>query len=117
MSFLYINEKGHIIGLLLHLIREERMPYELPLPAALNPWKVKILDNELLFEEPHVTIRFKAKHWRVSLRSGLFLDETPNPSDVSPAVVAAVQSKLEILRKKWDERFPTNPVAPLEGEE
>ena len=111
------------------------MPYELPLPAALTPWKVKILDNELLFEEPHVTIRFKTTHWRllfeephvtirfktthwrVSLRSGMFLDENPNPSDVSPAVVAAVQSKLEILRKEWDERFPTNPVAPLEGEE
>jgi hypothetical protein len=95
----------------------KRMPYELPLPAALTPWKVKILDNELLFEEPHVTIRFKTTHWRVSLRSGMFLDENPNPSDVSPAVVAAVQSKLEILRKEWDERFPTNPVAPLEGEE
>ena len=93
------------------------MPYELPLPAALNPWKVKILDNELLFEEPHVTIRFKTKHWRVSLRSGMFLDTSPNPSEVSPAVVAAVRSKLEILRKKWDERFPTNPVMPIEGEE
>jgi hypothetical protein len=36
---------------------------------------------------------------------------------MSPAVVAAVQSKLEILRKEWDERFPTNPVTPLEEEE
>jgi hypothetical protein len=93
------------------------MPYELPLPAALTPWKVKILDNELLFEEPHVTIRFKAKHWRLSLRSGKFLDKTPSPSDVSPAVLATVQSKLEFLGKEWDKRFPTNPVSPLESEE
>jgi hypothetical protein len=93
------------------------MPYELPLPAALTRWKVKILENELLFEEPHVTIRFKTRHWRVSLRSGMFLDETPNPSGVPSAVVAAVQLNMEILRKQWDERFPTNPVAPLEGEE
>jgi hypothetical protein len=37
------------------------MPYELRLPNALKRWKVKIFDNELLFEEPHVTIVFKTE--------------------------------------------------------
>jgi hypothetical protein len=34
------------------------MPYELRLPDALKPWKVKIRDNERL-EEPQFTVIFK----------------------------------------------------------
>jgi len=92
------------------------MPYELPLPAALNPWKVKILDNELLYEEPHVTIRFKAKHWRFSLRSKQFLDKSPSPDQVPAGLITEVLAKLADLNKEWDARFPTNPVVQLEEE-
>jgi hypothetical protein len=92
------------------------MPYELPLPTALNQWKVKILDNELLYEEPHVTIRFKTEHWRFSLRSRQFLDKNPSPGQVPKELMTEVQAKIADLIKAWDARFPTNPVVEPEGE-
>lgn len=93
------------------------MPYELLLPNALKPWKVKIFDNELLFEEPHVTIIFKSTCWRFSLRSRSFLDKNPEPSEVPSRVVAHIEAKLETLCNEWNARFPTNPIVQLEEEE
>jgi hypothetical protein len=93
------------------------MPYELLLPNALRPWKVKIFDNELLFEEPHVTIIFKSTRWRFSLRSRNFLDKSPEPSQVPSRVVAQIEANLETLCDEWNARFPTNPIAQLEEEE
>jgi hypothetical protein len=93
------------------------MPYELPLPKALKPWKVKIFDNELLIEEPHVTIIFKMERWRLGLRTKRFLDDKPKPGNVPKLIMTLVTEKLETLCQEWDARFPTNPVAPLEAEE
>lgn len=86
------------------------MPYELAIPKALKPWKVKIFDNELLCEEPHVTIIFKMTRWRLSLRSGNFLDQQPDPKDVRQEVREEIERNWEVLRGEWDARFPTNPV-------
>lgn len=94
------------------------MPYDLPLPSSLKPWKVKIFDNELLFEEPHVTIIFKMTRWRFSLRSKRFLDAQPYPKDVPDGILAEVEAKFGILCSEWDARFPTNAVDQgQEGEE
>jgi hypothetical protein len=87
------------------------MPYELPLPDNCRPWKVKIFDNELLCEEPHVTIIFKTTRWRFSLRSQKFLDPQPYPGDVRVEIVKEIEAHLEVLRHAWDARFPKNPVA------
>jgi hypothetical protein len=42
------------------------MPFDVPLPKKLAKagWKVKIREKERL-EEPHTTIFFNAKKWRV----------------------------------------------------
>jgi hypothetical protein len=93
------------------------MPYELPLPNALKRWKVKILDNELLFEEPHVTIVFKTELWRFGLRSRTFLDENPKPDKVPKELMAQVTANFETLRDEWNRRFPTNPVSQDDEDE
>jgi hypothetical protein len=90
------------------------MPYKLPLPNALKRWKVKILDNELLFEEPHATIVCKEELWRYGLRRRDFLDDEPNPDRVPKQLMAEITAKYETLRQAWDARFPTNPVSPAE---
>jgi hypothetical protein len=92
------------------------MPYELQLPNALKRWKVKILDRELLFEEPHVTIVHKTELWRFGLRSQAFLDANPKPSKVSRKVMKEIMANLETLCRESDARFPTNPVFQAEEE-
>ena len=91
------------------------MPYNLPLPGSWKPWKVKIFDNELLCEEPHVTIVFKTTRWRFSVRSKTFLDKEPDPNNLREGIVAEIEAQFEMLCREWDARFPTNPVS--EGEE
>lgn len=88
------------------------MPYNLSLPSPLpnDGWKVKILDNELEFEEPHLTIRRGTKHWRMSLRDGEFMDKNPAPRDVADEVVAAIEADWKLLVKEWNDRHPSNPV-------
>jgi hypothetical protein len=93
------------------------MPYELPLPNALKRWKVKILDNELLCEEPHVTIVFKTELWRFGLRSRTFLDEDPKPDRVPKQLMQEVMANFDTLCDEWDARFPTNPISQDDDED
>jgi len=94
------------------------MPYQLPLPKSLSRWKVKILDNELLFEEPHVTIVFKTELWRFGLRSRTFLDAHPRPGRVPKGLMQEITANFDTLCDEWDARFPTNTISPaLEEEE
>lgn len=94
------------------------MPYQLELPSGLDRrWKVKIFDNELLIEEPHVTVIFKTDRWRVSLRTGEFLDEKPVPDKIPGEVFAQVAANMELLQREWDARFPRNPAHEAEVEE
>lgn len=92
------------------------MPYVLTLPNAPKRWKVKILDNELLFEEPHVTIVFKTDLWRFGLRSRTFLDEKPRPDKVPKKLMAEITTHFETLCREWNKRFPTNPVSQNNGD-
>jgi hypothetical protein len=95
------------------------MPYELELPRRIKQghWKVKIFDKETLYEEPHVTILFKAKKWRWGLRGRDFIDESPDPSDVPQQVLDAIKAGYDELCGQWDLRFPKNPVQEPEGDE
>ena len=93
------------------------MPHELPLPEpwASKGWKAKIFDLEGP-EEPHLTVRFRALKWRISLRSGAFLDREPPGRDVPPAVVSHVHDNLPALVIAWDQMFPKNRVLSPEPE-
>ena len=86
------------------------MPYDLPLPKSLKQWKVKALDRELRYEEPHITIRHKRTHWRWGLRSRDFLDIWPDPRRVSAAVLDEIRRNYNELVAEWNRRFPNNPV-------
>jgi hypothetical protein len=88
------------------------MPYSLPLPPALAAhWKVKILDHELLVEEPHATIVFRVTRWRYSLRRQCFMDDRPPGREVNRRVLAIVQEQIEVLRQEWDRLHgDVNPV-------
>ena len=87
------------------------MPYTLPLPAEWRDqgWKVKIHGDERN-EEPHVTVIRKTRRWRLSLRTGEFLDRTPPVRDVPDALVEWIWSCREELRREWDRMYPENPV-------
>ena len=63
------------------------MPFNLPLAKGLKKagWKVKIHDFERL-EDPHVTIYCKLRKWRLSLRTGDFLDVGDKWSQIDEAV-------------------------------
>jgi hypothetical protein len=87
------------------------MPFKLALPATLEQiWKVKILDKETLYEEPHVTILRKMQKWRWSLRRKIFLDINPPVKDVDAGVLTAIEANLDELRRHWNVLFPKNPV-------
>jgi hypothetical protein len=92
------------------------MPFSLRLPDAWTTlgWKAKIRERERK-EEPHVSIIFKLWVWRLSLRTGEFLDATPPPRDVPAELVAWIWSQRETLCTKWDEKYPKNVVFSQEN--
>lgn len=87
------------------------MTYALKLPDRLckQGWKVKIRNLER-GEAPHVTILFKTRAWRLGLRDLRFLDVSPNPREVSEAVIDEILIHVEVLRREWDVRYPENPI-------
>ena len=91
------------------------MVYSLDLPADLANagWKVKIRDRERL-EPPHVTILFKARAWRLNLRTGQFLDEGESWRGVDPGVRTAIEDAWPRLCAAWDSMYPQNPVGDRE---
>ena len=96
------------------------MAFTLPLTAALKNarWKVKIRDKETR-EPPHVTIIRGTDAWRINLRTGAFMDDSPDPSDVPAELVTLVRSEQNWQRLcgKWNEMYPKNPVSGGENEE
>jgi hypothetical protein len=80
-----------------------------PEPWAGRGWKVKIHDRERL-EPPHATILHRTRAWRFDLRAEKFLDRDPDPSEVPDEVADEVRSKLPLLRREWNRRFPENRV-------
>ena len=94
------------------------MPYLLTLlrPLTLAGWKVRIHDAEGP-EEPHVTIYKKSRKWRLSLRTGKFLDPGAKWSQIDSDVRSVVRKKWRILRKEWDKRHGHfNPIKSEDDE-
>ncbi len=92
------------------------MPYSLPLSQPLRQagWKVKIHDLERL-EPPHVTIYCKMRKWRLSLRTGTFLDLGDKWSQIEEGVREAIEGGWTILQQEWDRIHPGNPVQGQEN--
>jgi len=94
------------------------MAYSLDLPPPWNDrgWKVKIQDRERT-EEPHVTIIQRRFKWRLSLRTGRFLDSDPDPKDVPKDLADEVLRCREELVTEWDEMYPLNPIESQEPDD
>jgi len=96
------------------------MPAELSLSKKLKKakWKVKIRERERL-EPPHVSIINATNTWRISLRSGDFLDKVPDPDEIPDELLQYIrngkhndrQTVWEWLCEKWDDKYPKNKVA------
>ena len=87
----------------------------LPEPWATQGWKVKIRDDERN-ETPHATFLRRRQAWRMSLRSGTFLDTRPDPAEVPDALVEHAWSKRHALRRSWNAMYPENPVYSRESD-
>ena len=72
---------------------------------------MKIRDKERL-EPPHVTIFRKVFSWRINLRTGGFMDASPEPREVPDALVQHIRAakNWSTLREQWDRMYPTNTV-------
>lgn len=90
------------------------MAFNLRLPDFLRKarWKVKVRDRESR-EPPHVTIIRGTKAWRISLRTGEFMDDEPDPDEVPLELLEFVEDETtwQRLCAAWDELYPENPVA------
>lgn len=93
--------------------RRDLLPFDLPLPARFRNerWKVKIREKENR-EPPHLTILRGTQAWRIDLRTGEFMDKSPDPADLPVALLAHIHEATvwELLVKKWDAKYPNNPV-------
>lgn len=88
------------------------MPFSLRLSAVLRKagWQVKIYDAEGP-EEPHVSIFRRGEKWRISLRTGEFLDRG-KWSEIAAEVKEAILREWETLRAAWDELHgDINPIS------
>jgi hypothetical protein len=89
------------------------MAFTLSLPAALKKarWKVKIRDKETR-EPPHVTIIRGTDAWRIDLRTGAFMNDSPDPKDVPDELLKLIKAEAtwQQLCNEWDQMYPNNPV-------
>lgn len=87
------------------------MAYALEMPDEWRTqgWKVKIRDDERN-ETPHATVLRKRQAWRLSLRSGSFMDAVPDPAEVPRDLAAYVWAQRAGLCRAWDAMYPENPV-------
>ncbi len=93
------------------------MAFALALPSqwAQQGWKVKVRDDER-HRTPHVTLLCRWRSWRMSLRTGAFLDADPDPAEVPEGLVELVWGKRQVLRTRWNELYPEHPVFAHEYE-
>lgn len=95
------------------------MAFILQLTAALRKarWKVKIRDKETR-EPPHLTMIRGSDAWRINLRTGEFLDSSPNPAMVPSEMMAFIKAagRWRLLCDKWDEMYPHNRVSGRDEE-
>lgn len=90
------------------------MAYNLPLTPALRKarWKVKIRDKETR-EPPHVTIIRGTEAWRLNLRTGDFMDDSPDPRLIPSDLIQLLRNEntWKSLCNQWDLMYPANPVS------
>lgn len=90
------------------------MAFSLPLTRALKKarWKVKIRDKESR-ETPHVTLLRGTDAWRIDLRTGEFMDDLPDPSEIPEELIEFIRAEgtWQRLCDEWDRMYPDNPVA------
>lgn len=86
-----------------------------PMEWTSQGWKVKIRDDERN-EVPHATFLRRRDAWRMSLRTGSFLDTRPDPAHVPRELVEHVWSKRQTLRRHWNAMYPENPVFSQESQ-
>jgi hypothetical protein len=101
------------------IIRDEAMPFDLPLSKNLraNGWKVKIREKERV-EPPHVTVMHKADEWRLGLRDReLLVPPGGRIRDIEPAVMRIIDANWHRLIGAWDTKYPENPVASIDDED
>ena len=93
------------------------VPYSLPLSKSHRQagWKAKIHDLERL-EPPHVTIYFRMRKWRLSLRTATFLDRGDKWSQIEKGVREAIEGAWTTLQTEWDRIHPDNPVQGQEDD-
>lgn len=93
------------------------MAYSLPLPRKFSKqWKVKIRDLERV-EPPHVHILRKTDSWRIDLRTGKYMDDEPDPSEVPVELRAVIDWAWAQLQSEWDRMYPENLVSSPEPAE
>lgn len=94
------------------------MTYTFPLPKQWRKqgWKVKIWGRETA-EEPHATIVYGRKRWRLGLRTCAFLDAKPDPRDVPGELIDCITAGIATLREHWDEKYPKNRVFSQESQD
>jgi len=95
--------------------------FSLQLPKALRKarWKAKIRDRERC-EHPHVTIIRGTQAWRINLRTGMFLEDDPNPADVPDELMTYIKDEQTWKRlcDEWNRLYPNNVVSSdVQGEE
>lgn len=89
------------------------MPYSVPLSSTLRKagWQVKIYDAEGP-EEPHVSVFRIGRTWRISLRTGRFLDRGGAWIQIDPGVKQAIMADWDALRSEWDKLHGQyNPIS------
>ena len=88
------------------------MAFSLPLPEPWRTqgWRAKIRDKERA-EPPHVSIIHKSKSWRINLRTGLIMNETPPAKEVPKQLMEVIAEKRNQLIAEWDKMYPHNPVS------
>jgi hypothetical protein len=95
------------------------MPHALELPKRLKAqgWKVKIREKERL-EPPHVTIMYRRKEWRLSLRDGEFLVPPGGAwDDIDDEVKKIVLAHWDMLQEAWNKKYPSNPITSTEEDD
>jgi hypothetical protein len=83
--------------------------HPVPEPYKRQGWKIKIQDKERL-EDPHVTIIFRKRRWRVNLRSGGFMDRRPDAAEVPSGLMDEIVARRDTLSSEWNRINPHNPV-------
>ncbi|MCZ6698752.1 MAG: hypothetical protein O7D94_07475 [Planctomycetota bacterium] len=58
-----------------------------------------------------MTILRKSKIWRLSLRTGAFLEESQSWEQIDAAVRQVIDANWKNLQASWDALYPENPIA------